>query len=176
MCMHINNMQLITAEIKKHSLFCFFVWDALVAKTKGQHKQELPDCFEILAQQETEYEISIIFAGSRRGCPVPQQLPNQHGHPSQYGSMDHVPRKSPVGSGERLGSEVAGCSASPKAWNTQDSLQSWQPDLQSRGLWREKQEKRSQIALLEKVIHMICLGADHRITDYFGLKGALKTT
>lgn len=98
-------------------------------------------------------------------------------HTSSQTSMD-IPGSvaqwitSPVGSGEQTLLDV-------QPAQKHGTLQiPWRGDSQvcsPEGLWREKAEKMTQIALLKMVLNMICLGADHRITDYFGLKGALKT-
>lgn len=107
-----------------------------MAQTKGEHKQELLDCFEILSI--STYRISIIFAGSRRGCPAPHWLPNHHGHPSQSGSMDHVPRRSPVWSGEQTLLDVQ---PAQKHGTLKIPCRTGSQVCSPEGLWGEKEEK-----------------------------------
>lgn len=178
MCMHVNNIQFITAETKKHPL-------CILSGSRGlwilENSVSLSGIFWWLRPRVSINRNSWIvlkfyfhiwvlnyFCRIQERMLCSTHLPNQPGHPSQSGSMDHVPGRSPVGSGEQALLDVQPAQKHGTLWIP---CQVCSPE----GLWGKKEEKMAQIALFKNVWNTIYLGANHRVIDYFGLKRTLKT-
>lgn len=172
-------MQLITAETKKHPLCTLWRSRGLWILENSISLSGILWWLRPRVSINRNTWIVLKFWNPYIGSQFFLQDPGEDAlfHTSSQTSMDIPPNVAqwimcPVGSGEQTLLDVQ-----PAQKHGTLKIPCWAGSqvCSPERLWGKKEEKMSHIALLKMVLNMTCLGADHRITDYFGLNGALKT-
>lgn len=186
MCMHINNMQLITDETKKHPLYILWRSRGLWILENSVSLSGILWWFRpgvsINRNAQIVLKVSLHRQDINYFCRIQERMPCSTPAPKPARTSLLVwlngscAKEIPCGIWPMFGIRCCWMFSRPRSMEHSR----FPAELAARFAVQKdsegKKKKMSQIALLKTLVSMICLGAVHRTKDYFGLKGALKST